>query len=67
MPEDENPFQWNEEAEKAIKCVFKHQKSFAICDELKDILKTQEWQAFRYEIDLSLRTKLGRSNNTAVR
>ena len=66
MPEGETPFQWNEEAEKAIKYVFKHQNTFATCDELKDILKTQDWQSFRYEIDLSLRSKLGPSNNTVV-
>ena len=66
MPASESPFQWNEEAEKAIKYVFKHQKSSALCNELKNILKNQDWQAFRYEIDLSLRSKLGPSNNTVV-
>ena len=62
MPEGESPFQWNEEAEKAIKYVFKHQKSNEICEELKNILKNPDWRAFRYELDLSLRSKLGPSN-----
>lgn len=39
----------------------KHEKSAAIDDELKDILKGQEWRYFSYEIDLSLSTKLSKS------
>ena len=38
----------------------KHEKSAAIDDELKDILKGQEWRYFSYEIDLSLSTKLSK-------
>ena len=40
----------------------KHEKSASIDDELKDILKGQEWRYFIYEIDLSLGIKLSKSN-----
>ena len=47
------------EAEKALKYVFKHEKSNPICEELKDILKSQQnWKSFRYEMKLLLRPKL---------
>ena len=38
----------------------KHEKSAGIDDELKDILKSQEWRYFSYEIELSLGTKLSK-------
>ena len=38
----------------------KHEKSADIDDELKDILKGQEWRYFSYEIDLSLSTRLSK-------